>query len=142
MPNCKHGIDARFCSTCANPLSDRDRRRQMVQRRARGRAPANEAEREAYEAVYAYEEARSKQKGKTVRASRTWPMVDEYGIISTVERIVTRPDDAAGYRVLVEMGLEDMAFEAVVLRHPDAFSQEAVEQSRLRLQRLRSGGPV
>jgi hypothetical protein len=65
-------------------------------------------------------------------------MVDEYGIIATVERIVMRPDDAAGYRVLVEMGMEDMAFEAVVLRHPDAFSREAVEHSRLRLQRLHS----
>jgi hypothetical protein len=138
MPNCKHGIDSRFCSACANPSSERERRRQAVRRRAETRAPVNEAEREAYEAVYAYEEARSKQKGKTIRASRTWPMIDEYGIIGAVERIVMRPDDAAGYRVLVEMGMEDMAFEAVVLRHPDAFSREAVQNSRLRLQRLDS----
>ena len=141
MPNCKHGIDARFCSACANPLTDRERRRRAVQQRAAARAPANAAEREAYEAVYAYEEARSKQKGKTIRASRTWPMVDEYGIIGAVERIVRRPDDATGYRVLVEMGMEDMAFEAIVLRHPDAFSPEAVEHSRLRLQRLHRDTP-
>jgi hypothetical protein len=139
MPNCKHGIDSRFCSACASPVSDRERRRTAVQRRAETRAPANDAEREAYEAVYAYEEARSKQKGKTIRASRTWPMVDEYGIIGTVERIVMRADDAAGYRVLVEMGMEDMAFEAVVLRHPDVFSREAVQHSQLRLQRLNPG---
>jgi hypothetical protein len=141
MPNCKHGIDSRFCSACANPLTDRERRRGVVKRRAQTRAPANDVEREAYEAVYAYEEARSKQKGKTIRASRTWPMVDEYGIIGAVERIVRRPDDASGYRVLVEMGMEDMAFEAVVLRHPDAFSREAVEHSRLRLQRLHRDTP-
>ena len=49
-----------------------------------------------------------------------------------------RPDDATGYRVLVEMGMEDMAFEAVVSRHPDVSSREAVEHSRLRLQRLHS----
>src|SRR5262249_28125587 len=112
MPNCKHGIDSRFCSACANSHNDRERRREAVRRRAAARTPANEAEREAYEAVFAYEEARSKQKGRTIRASRTWPMV-EYGIIRAVERIVMRPDDAAGYRVLVEMGMEDMAFEAV-----------------------------
>ena len=138
MPNCKHGIDSRFCSLCASPLTDRERRRRSVQQRATTHAPANHAEREAYEALYAYEEALSKQKGKTIRASRTWPMVEKYGIIGAVERIVTRPDDAPGYRVLVEMGMEDMAFEAVVLKHPDVFSQEAVEHSRLRLQRLHS----
>lgn len=138
MPNCKHGLDSRFCAACTKPLTDRARRRQFVQRRAQTRAPANEAEREAYEAVYAYEEARSKQKGKTIRASRTWPMVDEYGIIAAVERIVLSPDDATGYRVLVEMGLEDMAFEAVVLRHPTFFSEQAVEHSRARLSRLHS----
>src|SRR5690242_6390756 len=132
MPNCKHGIDSRFCWAWANPLTSRGRRHQVVQRRAHTHAPANDAEREAYEAVYAYEEARSKQKGKTIRASRTWPMVEDYGIIGTVERIVMRPDDATGYRVLVEMGMEDTAFEAVVLRHPDLFSREAVERSRLR----------
>src|SRR5262245_32707468 len=139
MPNCRHGIDSRFCSACANPLTDRERRRRGVQLRAAARAPANEAEREAYEAIYAYEEAHSKQRGRTIRASRTWPMVDKYGIIGTVERIVMRPDDATGYRVLVEMGLEDMAFEAVVLRHPDVFSREAVQHSQLRLQRLNPG---
>jgi hypothetical protein len=68
-------------------------------------------------------------------------MIDEYGIIGAVERIVMRPDDATGYRVLVEMGMEDMAFEAVVLRHPEAFSQQALEHSRLRLQRLHSENP-
>jgi hypothetical protein len=119
-----------------NPLTDRERRRSAVQRRAESRAPSNAAEREAYEAVHAYEEARSKQKGKTIRAGRTWPMVSKHGIINAVERIVMRPGDATGYRVLVEMGMEDMAFEAVVLRHPDAFSPEAVEHSRLRLERL------
>ncbi len=138
MPNCKHGMDSRFCSLCASPLTDRERRRRDVQQRATRHTPANDAEREAYEALYAYEEARSKQKGKTIRASRTWPMVDKYGIIGAVERIVTRPDDATGYRVLVEMGMEDLAFEAVVLRHPDAFSLQAVEHSRVRMQRLHS----
>ena len=47
------------------------------------------------------------------------------------------PKETEGYRVLVEMGMEDMAFEAVVLRHPESFSPEAVAASNDRLRRLR-----
>jgi hypothetical protein len=119
-------------------MSARERQRDGIRRRAAARTPASEAEREAYEALYAYEEARSSQKGKTIRASRTWPMVEKYGILGAVERIVMRSDDAPGYRVLIDMGLEDMAFEAVVLRHREFFSKEAVESSQLRLDRLKN----
>jgi hypothetical protein len=34
---------------------------------------------------------------------------------------------------LAEMGLEDLAFEAVILRHPDEFSEEAAAKSKERL---------
>jgi hypothetical protein len=64
-------------------------------------------------------------------------MVNRYGILGAVERIVTRPDDAVGYQVLVQMGLEELAFESVVLRHQDSFSPEAVAHSRERLARWR-----
>ena len=63
-------------------------------------------------------------------------MIREHGIIGAVERIVTRRKETEGYRVLVEMGMEDMAFEAVVLRHPESFSPEAVAASNDRLRRL------
>lgn len=142
MPNCVHGMDSRFCAVCANPGRTAASRRKAVQLRASGQQPKNEAEREAYEAVYAYEEALSNQKGKTTRANRTWPMIREHGIIGAVERIVTRRTETEGYRVLVEMGLEDMAFEAVVLRHPDSFSPAAVVASKDRLQRLKTGCPL
>jgi hypothetical protein len=72
--------------------------------RATSRQPKNDAEREGYEAIYAYEEALSNQKGRSTRAGRTWPMVEEHGIIGAIERIVTRRVETDGYRVLVEMG--------------------------------------
>ena len=137
MPNCIHGIDVRFCAICANRADKTARRRRSIQMRAAGRQPQTPAERESYEAVYAYEEALSIQKGKTIRAGRTWPMIREHGIIAAVERIVTRRKETEGYRVLVEMGMEDMAFEAVVLRHPESFSPEAVTASDDRLRKLR-----
>lgn len=110
-----------------------------MKQRAANHAPTSEAERQCYEAVYAYEEALSKINGKTTRASRTWPMIEKKGVIAAVEGIVTRADETKAYRVLVEMDLEDMTFEAVILRHKEAFSAEAVAASERRLKETREG---
>jgi hypothetical protein len=50
-----------------------------------------------------------------------------------VQRAVARPQDEAEFEVLREMGLEDLAFEALVLRHEDAFSADAIERARARI---------
>jgi hypothetical protein len=60
-------------------------------------------------------------------------MIERHGIIEAIERVVKRKDETAGYTALVEMGMQDLAFEAVVLRYPEAFSQEAIAKSRERL---------
>ena len=60
-------------------------------------------------------------------------MITKYGIIETVERVVKRAADPSGYTALINMGLADLAFEAVVLRHPTIFSTNAVTHSRERL---------
>ena len=60
-------------------------------------------------------------------------MIDRHGIIAAVERAVAGPEAKPGYTALEEMGIPDLAFEAVVCRHPDAFSAEAVEGSRQRM---------
>jgi hypothetical protein len=108
-------------------------RRRAVELRAAAHGANNDAEREALEAVYAYERALSGTHGKKTRASRTWQMIDRHGILPAVERVVSRRADSAGYTALVKMGPQDMAFEAVVLRHPDLFSAEAVARSNERL---------
>jgi hypothetical protein len=53
-----------------------------------------------------------------------------------MESIVKKPTESAGYEALVKMGMQDMLFEAVVLRHPDVFSVEAVAQSQQSLDSL------
>ena len=60
-------------------------------------------------------------------------MIKRLGIIDAVEQVVTRSSESMGYTALVQMGLQKMAFEAVVLRHPHVFSKEAVERSEDRL---------
>lgn len=65
-------------------------------------------------------------------------MVTKLGIIVAMESIVKKPTESAGYAALVKMGMQDMSFEAVVLRHPDVFSVEAVAQSKQSLDSLTS----
>lgn len=108
-------------------------KRRAVELRADLYGAKSEAENEAIQAVYAYEEVLTKKNGKKTTASRTWQMIKRHGIIEAVERAVNRRNEAQGYTALVEMGLEDFAFEAVILRHPKLFSDDAVARSKERL---------
>ena len=109
-------------------------RRRAVELKAALYGAATAAEQEAIQAVYAYERVLSSKRGKTVRASRTWQMIKRLGIIAAVEKVVSRKDESSGYTTLVEMGMSDFAFEAVVCRHPSAFSAEALKRSQERLE--------
>jgi hypothetical protein len=60
-------------------------------------------------------------------------MINRHGIIGSVERAVKRSTAPQGYKLLADMGLQEHAFEAVILRHPEVFSDEAVRTSRERL---------
>lgn len=105
-----------------------------VELRAQEHGAQTTAEYEALQAIYAYEQLLTNKNGRTTRASRTWQMIKRHGIIEAVERAVKRDAVTQGYTMLVEMGLERFAFEAVILRHPEVFSAEAVSISELRLQ--------
>ena len=104
-----------------------------VELRAEQHGAGSQPEKEALQAVYASEETLHYKNGKRTRATRTWQMIQRHGIIESVNRAVCRPTETQGYRALAELGLTDLAFEAVVLRHPDTFSSEAVKISEERL---------
>jgi hypothetical protein len=108
-------------------------RRKAIELRAAVYGASTSAEREALEAVYAYERVLSIKRGRNTRASRTWQMIARRGIIPAVEHVVKRSAESLGYTALVQMGMEDKAFEAVVLRHPDLFSADTVRRSKDRL---------
>jgi len=108
-------------------------RRRAIELRAAAHGAESDAEEEALQAVYAYERVLSSRHGKKVLAARTWQMIKRDGIIKAVEKAVNRKADASGYKALAAMSLQNMAFEAVVLRHPGVFSREAVERSAERL---------
>ncbi len=133
MAKCKHGLDSRFCGACANPNRSRAAKRLLVQQRAASHNPPTAVEREAYEAVYAYEEAATQLNRRTTRATRTWPVIAKKGVIAAIDGIVTRKTETPAYRMLATMGMEDMSFEAVVLRHTEAFTTKAIVASTARL---------
>ncbi len=60
-------------------------------------------------------------------------MVTRHGILGAAERAVDRSVETSGYRALAEMGLQQYAFEAVILRYPELFSEAAVVRSRGRM---------
>jgi hypothetical protein len=108
-------------------------KRRAVELRALAAGAKTEVEREALEAVYAYEDVRTKPGGKKFRATRTWQMIKRHGIISAIERAVDRDEDPTGYQALAAMNMRDKSFEAVVVRHPGVFSPDVVQRCRSRL---------
>ena len=108
-------------------------RRKAVELRAASYGANSDAEFECLEAIYAYEEALSEKNGKKTRASRTWPKIKEQGILPAIEDIVNRKQESVGYTLLHDMGLEDYSFEAVVVKYPELFSEEAFDISSERI---------
>ena len=108
-------------------------RQRAVEIRAEDHDAKTLAEKEALQAVYAYEDLLTRKNGRTTRANRTWQMIKRHGIIEAMERAVKRDVAPQGYEMLEDMGLQEYAFEAVILRHPEVFSEEAIRVSRERL---------
>ncbi len=107
-------------------------RRRAVVLRAAEQGATTEVELDALRAVCAFEEVRSQETGRKARANRTRQSFDKIGIVPTVEKIVCRKKSTDGYAALMEAGMNDFTFEAVVLRHQESFTPAAIEQARLR----------
>lgn len=133
----KCAIFAKNCIERGREDLAQEAKERAVQLRAEAHGAETDAEREALDAVYAYEEVLSTKNGKKTRAGRTWQMIERHGI-GAVERAVNRPTETQGYTSLVEIGLEDYAFENVILRYPNLFSEQAVNISKARIEQWRS----
>jgi len=94
--------------------------------------PANEAERECYEAIFAYEELLTQKNSKPTKASRTWQVVRREGILPAVENIVSKKEASPGYSILIGTEYEGYLFESVILRHPEDFPQKVVDAAQNR----------
>jgi len=108
-------------------------RKKAIGLRASTHGATNAVELELFQAVCAYEEAASAKSGRRSPAVRTWRMIKQHGIIPAAELVVNAAKETPGNATLVEFGLSEFAFEAVILRHPESFSPETVLRSRDRL---------
>lgn len=91
------------------------------------------AERAIAEALFAYEEERTRANGSTFRASRTRQMLKRHGALKAAERMVLQRAPSVGFEVLEEAGLQQLSFEAIIDRFAEEFSPEAVAAARARL---------
>lgn len=94
------------------------------------------AQRAIATALYAYEEAQSQLKGRTFRANRTRQMIANRGALAAAERMVLNRRPSQGYEVLEEAGLQELSFEAIIVRFPNEFSSQAVRAAQARLDGL------
>jgi hypothetical protein len=64
-------------------------------------------------------------------------MINRYGIVGAAERAVNRKIEAMDYKVLVDLGMQDLTFEAVITQFPETFNQNIVNICKKRLEELK-----
>jgi hypothetical protein len=130
--------DAEECARLADVFSElaNKARLRAVELRAHKHGYKTKVESELAKAIYAYEDILTLNNKRKTNATRTWQMVKRYGIIKAAEKAVNRPVEPMGYRVLVERGMKDLTFEAVITKYPKDFSQDIVKLSKSRLEEL------
>lgn len=89
-------------------------------------------ERDFWRTIHAFELVLKEERGKTVLLSRTRQKVARAGVSATLEDWA-HGKQTQGFDMLIERGMPELTGEAIVLRHPDQFSAEAVESARRRL---------
>jgi hypothetical protein len=92
-------------------------------------------EQEFWAAVRAAEELASAKNGKTTRLIRTRQKVARVGIKRCLEDWAFHKGTTQGFDILVDGGHPELTGEAIVIRHSDEFSPEAVAAARARLVR-------
>lgn len=84
--------------------------------------------------LYAYEEAQSRSKDESnYRAKRLRGMLKKHGPIQTAELLALNPERSTGFDMLEGEGQQDMTFEAIIVRFPEEFSDDALHAARARL---------
>jgi hypothetical protein len=90
-------------------------------------------EREFWAAVTAAEELASAKNGKTTRLNRTRQKVARVGIKRCLEDWAFHKGTTQGFDILVDGGHPELTGEAIVIRHSQEFTPEAVAAARQRL---------
>ena len=90
-------------------------------------------EAEGLATVYAHEAMLAHRNGRKTRATGTWQDIKRHGIVAAITKVVSRRAQTDNRAALRELGLEDLTFEAFVLRNEASFSPAAVQLAKERL---------
>lgn len=112
-------------------------RHQYVELAASAEQSESAVERAGYECLAACELAKLRKHKRNTPCTRTRSMIKRNGMIKTIESIVGRPNQSAGYDILEEMGLLEFTFERVVVKFESLFTPKTVCRALSRVQHLK-----
>ncbi len=84
--------------------------------------------------IYAFEELRKEEAGKTILLSRTRQAIKNKGELRTVLDLVRKSTASAGFDMLRERDKLELSFEALVIARAEHFPSDAVDRGRARLE--------
>ena len=68
-----------------------------------------------------------------ISASRTRQMIERYGPIDALSRLVKSAELQRGFKVLRDCNQLDMTFESLIVRHAELFHDDVVDAANWRL---------
>lgn len=92
-------------------------------------------EHDVWRSIHALEGTLTNERGKTTRLGRTRQKIARVGELATVtDLIVGTKKPSEGFTMLIERQMPELTFEAVALRHPEKFDQDALDAASKRLE--------
>ena len=89
-------------------------------------------EHDFWQMVQAFEYTLSEERGKNKRLSRTRQKVAKDGVVQTLRYWAVGSQETAGFRMLLERGMQEFTGEAITLRHPEHFALPVLEAAQQR----------
>lgn len=90
-------------------------------------------EHDVWQSIHALEGTLTAERGKTTRLGRTRQKIARVGEFDTIKDLVLGTKPSEGFFMLIERHMDDLTFEAVVLRHPDRFDEAVLDAAAARL---------
>ena len=91
-------------------------------------------EHDFWKTIYAFEEMRSEDQGKTIILSRTRQKLARAGVKETLIGFATKKAPTDGFRILIEYGFPELTGEALILKYREHFDPEVQVAARQRLE--------
>lgn len=89
-----------------------------------------------WKSIFALEQLRSEEAGKTILLSRTRQKLKRVGVMKLLEDFALHKTTTEGFDMLIERSLPELTGEAIVLRHRQHFAESVVLAATARLENV------